>query len=140
MPFEPSDDSLSHYLLDYEAEANSETFQEFVAYAVSVGALERGDILVVNNRAIHFRGENGFLDDVLYKQIGVLMIPLPAYAPEINPILKVFKSLTKRLKPMANQRIFHDNRSFISAVHQILNRISAKEVREYYMQCGYHKV
>ena len=110
---------------------NSETFQEFVAYAIRIGALQLEDILVVDNCTIHFKGENKFVEDVLYKYHNISLIPLPAYSLELNPIEKVFNTLVQCLKSRAAQSESNSDWSFIDTIHQILRSITVEEVRKY---------
>ena len=44
------------------------------------------------------QGENWYLQDHLFECLGILMIPLPPYHPEINPTELVFNTLVQRLR------------------------------------------
>jgi hypothetical protein len=72
---------------------DSSTFADDVEELIVVGWLKRGDILVLDNAAIHIGGENIDLHDWLFngphphdgQLLGIFLLLLPAQTPELNP-------------------------------------------------------
>ena len=90
---------VEHVVIDEST--NSFHFFDYVTHLVRIGTLARGDIFVVDNCTIHMQGENEYIQEVLFEEVGVLMIPLPPYHPVLNPTALVFNTLLQRL--MAKQ-------------------------------------
>lgn len=58
-----------------------------------IGWLKPGEILVCDNASIHKKGRNKDLADFLWQSpdldgqpLNILMLPLPTWSPELNPI------------------------------------------------------
>ena len=73
------------------------TFFEFVKMLLQKGTLQRGDIFVVDNCTIHTKGDNIAIQETLFRNYQILMIPLPPYHPDLNPTELVFNTLLQRL-------------------------------------------
>jgi len=78
----------------------AELIKAIVFYLISIGFLSRGDVFIFDNCTIHihFKGENEWLQDVIWCEHGIMMAPLPAYAPELNPTELVFQTIVQRLR------------------------------------------
>jgi transposase len=68
-------------------------FMDFIEEAVGKGHLKTNDVLVLDNAAWHCRGEASDLEEFLWdcpdsegNPMHILVVFLPAYAPELNPI------------------------------------------------------
>ena len=65
---------------------------------------EPGDVLIMDNAAIHSGSEARILEDVLWstqvngRAINILVVYLPTCLPELNPIELVFHILAHRLR------------------------------------------
>ena len=70
----------------HEGTNDGTEFSVVVELACSEGFFHEGDILVLDNAAIHRGGENSVLEDWLWMQFGVLVLFLPPRLPELNPI------------------------------------------------------
>ena len=76
---------------------SSNLFLIFVRILLEKGMLQRGDIFVVDNCTIHAKGDNVGLQKELFFGRGILMIILPPYHPDFNPMELVFNNLLQRL-------------------------------------------
>ncbi len=71
---------------------------ELIVKAIGEKALRRGDILIVDNAAVHGAADTyNFLLEIL-SNAGVELMYLPAYSPELNPIELVFASVKQYLR------------------------------------------
>jgi hypothetical protein len=84
---------------------DSTNFLVFMSKTVGEGYFNRGDVVVMDNAAIHTGGDCHDLEDLLWEfpghdglpmQIGVLY--LPTRSPELNPIELVWHTMVQRLK------------------------------------------
>ena len=119
-------------------EANDATeFSESVELACTVGFFHNGDVLVLDNAAIHYGGENSVLEDWLWDHFGVLLLFLPPRSPELNPIELVWNTMVQRLKRVPLQELYHIGaHSSAIASMQILNGITHREVEYFYHKAG----
>ena len=53
--------------------------------------LRPGHILICDNATIHLTAENRTLAELLWEQYMILVLNLPPYSPELNPIELVFQ-------------------------------------------------
>ena len=65
---------------------------------MGTGFLRPGHILICDNATIHLTQENCNLSEVLWEQYKILVLNLPPYSPELNPIELVFQLLGQRLR------------------------------------------
>jgi hypothetical protein len=65
---------------------DSVAFKDFIDKAIIKGFLLQGDILILDNAAIHVKGESSNLFDFLWDNFQILVICLPTCAPELNLI------------------------------------------------------
>jgi transposase len=96
---------------------------------ITINWFEIGDILIMDNAAIHCGAEATILEDLLWMtliygvMLNVLIVYLPACAPKLNLIELVFHILARRLRlwlyctttpppdatvPLQVQRVFRD--------------------------------
>jgi len=79
------------FFISLRSESNTEwDFLNFVVDAVQANRLVQGDILVVDNAAVHFGGETWELLTTLLDGYGISYVFLPTYSPELNPCELVF--------------------------------------------------
>ncbi len=77
---------------------NAAVFSETVIRIVATGFLWQGDVLNLDNAAIHHYRESTTLGDYLWYEHGILITFLPTCAPELNPIEQMWNILMQRLK------------------------------------------
>ncbi len=80
---------------------NTAVFSETVIRMVATGFLWQGDVLILDNAAIHHYRESTTLGDYLWYKHGILITFLPTCAPELNPIEQMWNILMQRLKNVA---------------------------------------
>ena len=57
---------------------NAASFTVFIEMLITANWFERGDVLVLDNAAIHSGAQANIVEDILWHQAGVLVDPLPA--------------------------------------------------------------
>lgn len=66
---------------------------------VADGTLVRGDVLVMDNAAIHNYKESADLEEILWDNFEIVIVFLPTRAPELNPIeLLCWHTLVRRMQ------------------------------------------
>jgi transposase len=99
-----------------------------------------GDVLVLDNAAIHTGGSASHLADLLWdvevdgSPLNVLVLPLPTCSPELNPIELVFHILARRLR--SNKYISKDVSQ--NAVEHQVSRVMADLSMETVLKCAQH--
>ena len=112
-------------------------FCQFVSECIKEGILVRGEIFVVDNCSIHTQSDNEVLQDVLWDEFNILLITLPPYHPELNPIEQVFHTVVERLQSLQCNNKIQDN--IVTEVRNVLNLISHRDVKSFFCECGYYK-
>ena len=111
------------------------TFMAAIESSVAKGFLSRGDILVLDNAAIHCYRESEGLAAYLWAH-GILLLPLPTRVPELNPIELIWNTLVQRLRALA-MSAGGGRHAVVEFTAQILSAITHHEVAKYYAHCGY---
>ena len=73
-------------------------FSYFVLESVACGVLRRGDVLVLDNAAIHHCKDSSELPGYLWSYHGVYLHFLPTLSPELNPIELLWSTLAEQLR------------------------------------------
>ena len=76
---------------------DSSIFLQFIRILLDVRVLEQGDVFIVYNCSVHVQGDNIGTQRYLLDELGILMIMLPPYHPDINPTKLVYHALLQRL-------------------------------------------
>jgi hypothetical protein len=80
------------------------SYVAFLEHLILIGWFERGNILLRDRATIHDQAKAKITEDLLWgtvvdgQPLHVLIAPLPAPAPELNPVELVFHVQPKRLK------------------------------------------
>jgi transposase len=111
-----------------EGVTDTESFRAYVA-VVLVPTLQSGDIVVMDNLSPHKSDPTL----ALITAVGVQVIFLPAYSPDLNPIEKMW-SKVKGLLCTPEARTPAD---LVQAIGQVLARITAKDALGWFVFCGY---
>ena len=90
---------------------NSDSFSEDVMDAIVEGFLSEGDILVLDNAAIHTGGENNTLVDWMWSRHGIFVAFLLTRSPELNSIELLWNYLVQKLKHYPMQTLHNNMRS-----------------------------
>lgn len=117
---------------------DSETFSIAVEEAIIARFLKPGDILVMDNAAIHVYGENDVLVDFLWEYFGIHVLMLPTRSPELNPIELLWRILVQRLKSInLSPTQYVQHRAALQAFG-IMREFTHEEVGSCYRKCGYN--
>ena len=118
----------------------STAFNFFITELVATGFLKSGDVLICDNASIHKTSENRNLADILWDEKQILILFLPPYCPELNPIELVFQLLGHRLRNSNARHLGHQMKSsdfFLQACVSVLHSISHVDIMKMYKKCGY---
>jgi hypothetical protein len=118
---------------------NAAVFSETIIRMVATGFFWQGDVLVLNNDAIHHYQESTTLGDYLWYKHGILITFLPTRAPELNPIEEMWHILVQRLKNVAllgpDQNYSHQ--AATAAAMMVMNDFTHLDVQACYRSSGY---
>ena len=113
-------------------------FCEFVKILLEQGTLQKGDVFVVDNCTIHMQGSNIGLQETLFEDFGILMIPLPPYHPDFNPTELIFNTLISRLRSQRARFNSLDAGDFLDAITLEMMNFDKFNVKQMYLHCGYN--
>jgi hypothetical protein len=103
--------------------------------AIAMRFLRAGDVLVLDNAANHTGKGNTVLEDWLWEDHSVLVLFLPARAPEWNPIELMWNCLTQRMKYL-DLSVFTGSHRVVAAAATILDSITHEENYQFYEKSG----
>ena len=116
---------------------NSLSFLSFVMEMVKTGFLKSGDILVLDNARIHSSDYCEFLAPTLLQVANIMIIHLPAYSPELNPIELCFNLFSQILKNTDLRSVEnHSDMEFLYIFSLILNNIKGTDIKKMYQKVG----
>lgn len=103
----------------------------FLAYVeqILVPTLRPGDIVIIDNLGSH----KGKAVRRAIEQAGAILLYLPPYSPDLNPIEQVFAKLKAMLRKAATRSL----EALWTAVGALLNRFSSPECARYFHHAGY---
>ena len=130
--------NLAYQLGKYRG--TSTAFNFFITELVATEFLKSGDVLICDNAAIHNTSENRNLANILWEEKQILILFLPPYCPELNPIELVFQLLGHRLRNSNARHLGHQMKSedfFLRACVSVLHNISHVDIVKMYKKCGY---
>ena len=116
---------------------NAANFSETVIRMVASGFLRRGDVLVLDNAAIHHYRESTNLGNYLWNEHGILLTFLPTRAPELNPIELMWHILVQRLKNVELIGHVQLPHQAATAAAIIMNGFTHLDVHSCYRNSGY---
>lgn len=120
-----------------DTNGDSFLFFEFVMKLLEEGILVPWDIFIVDNCTIHFKSQCEDLQDHLWNECQILMIPLPPHYAELNPTELAFQTLFQHLRALrCEDELTGDLKNDIQ---RTLDDISYQDVKRYFRHCGYYK-
>jgi transposase len=125
------------YIL-HEGTNDAAIFSDVILMMVADKTLVRGNVLVMDNAAIHHYHESSALDDVLWDEFEIAIIFLPTRAPELNPIELLWNIMVWRMKiidlssPDGQQR-----HVAATAAASIMDSFTHYDVAKCYQKCHY---
>jgi len=107
------------------------TGQAFLAYVeqVLIPILKPGDIVVLDNLPAH----KPITIRQAIEAAGAVMLFLPPYSPDFNPIELAFSKIKALLKKAA-ARTLHD---LWEAIRNAIDAVTQKDARSFFIACGY---
>jgi transposase len=107
------------------------TGQAFLAYVEQVLApiLKPGDIVVLDNLPAH---KPIAIRDAI-EAAGAVMLFLPPYSPDFNPIEMAFSKIKALLKKAAARTV----QDLWDAIRNAIDAVSPKDARSFFTACGY---
>lgn len=105
------------------------SFALYVAHCLAP-TLRRGDMLVLDNLAVH---KIGGLREWLAKR-GVEVLFLPPYSPDFSPIEQAWSKLKTKLRACAARSY----EALKAALHEAVDSITGQDARNWFDHCGYH--
>jgi transposase len=122
-------------------------FFMFMLATVGQGYCNRGDVIVMDNAAIHVGGDCEDLREMLWNYVApdgypmmIEVLFLPTRSPELNPIELVWNTMVERLKtiPLNQPRPKDDVVAFFAA--QVLDAMDHALMKRTAAHCGYNVV
>jgi transposase len=103
----------------------------FLAWVIQflVPTLRRGDVVVMDNLASH----KGAAVRRAIRAAGALLIFLPPYSPDLNPIEQAFS----KLKTLLRKEDARTREQIETCIRDLLARITTKECANYFTDAGY---
>jgi transposase len=107
------------------------TGQAFLAYVeqVLVPILKPGDIVVLDNLPAH----KPIAIREAIEAAGAVMLFLPPYSPDFNPIEMAFSKIKALLKKAAARTV----QDLWDAIRNAIDAVSPKDARSFFTACGY---
>ena len=131
-----------HYVLG-EDNGTAANFTAYIEYLITIDWFERGDILIMDNAAIHCGAEATILEDLLWTTpldgvpLNVLVVYLPARAPELNPIELIFHILARRLRSWRYRTATPQDATMPAQVQRVFGNMDLMLIMKCCMHCGY---
>ena len=116
----------------------------FIRYLLECRFFRKGDILVMDNVAIHVGHKAVDVDRHLWNHIqdgeplNVLVVFLPLRCPELNPIELVFNILSSWIKSFKSKRYGLLDKIVIRHAQEVLTHMSSSDIQKCYKKCGYN--
>ena len=108
--------------------ADTEAFVTYVG-EVLCPTLRRGDIVVMDNLAVHKSPRVA----ALVAAVGAEVKFLPAYSPDLNPIEKMWS----KIKALLRSYEARTPEELDEAISKAFSKITAKDAMGYFASCGY---
>jgi hypothetical protein len=118
-----------------DATVDADLFSIEIESAIANRYLRAGDVLILDNAANHKGKGNTVLEEWLWEDHMVLVLFLPARAPEWNPIELMWNCLCQRLKYFDVSNLTGSHR-VVAAAATILNEITHEEIFRFYRKSG----
>jgi len=106
-------------------------FLNFIITLVLEGHLVAGDVLVCDNASIHYSAEIQAPLDILLLFVGVRLLFLPTYSPELNPCELIFAQIKRHV------RTNRTSRHLLADVLTACTEVTWLNVLNYYGKCIY---
>ncbi len=116
---------------------NGEMFKAYVEQILAP-ALKRGDIVFMDNVSVH---KVVGVEDAIEAR-GAILVYLPAYSPDLNPIEQVFaklKAILRKIAAYTLKNAAYTVKSLCKTIASCLDEISRSECAAYLANSGYRQ-
>lgn len=131
-----------HYFMGKDnGDANS--FAAYIVLLIKVRWFEHGDILILDNAAIHSGGKAANIESYLWdtvidgRPLHVLVIFLPTCSPELNPIELIFHILARQIRSFWYRLAGPCDKAVVLQTQRVLDSMEYSTVLKCYAHCGY---
>jgi hypothetical protein len=107
-------------------------FSDFILECVVHGFLQHGDVLVLDNVAIHHYREASELESYLWNYHEIFLQFLPPRLPELNPIELLWNVLAERLKYIPCMENSNHSHQVVTAASMIVDAVTNEDVDKCY--------
>jgi len=122
----------------HEGMNDAEMFSNVILCMVADGTLVSGDVLVMDNAAIHHYKESADLEDILWNNFEIAIVFLPTRAPELNPIELLWHTLVRRMQSIElSGTVLQQGQLAAQAAAAIMNDFTHDDVVSCYRKCNY---
>ena len=106
----------------------------FRAYMKNVllPVLKKGDIVVLDNLSAH--KDKHVIE--LYESLGMKLLFLPAYSPDLNPIEKMWSKIKSILREIATET----PDGLFEAIRKAFTRVTPENAQGWFESCGYFQI
>jgi transposase len=134
------------YPVDYmigRENGNAASFVALIEYLIGTRFFAHDEILVMDNAAIHTGAEAVIVVDLLWdiivngEPLHVLVVYLPARAPELNPIELVFHIMARRIHSFQYRMAGPCDAAVVRQMARVLNEITLETIIKCSIHCGY---
>jgi transposase len=134
------------YSIDYmigRENGNATSFVAFIEYLIGTRFFLHDKILVMDNAAIHTNAEAEIVEDLLWdmvvdgRPLNVLVVYLPAGAPELNPIKLIFHILACRIRSFRYRMAGPCHAAVVRQTARVLNGVTPETIVKCSIHCGY---
>ncbi len=94
-----------------------------------VPVLRKGQVLVLDNLAAH----NDRRVDELIESVGCVVMRLPPYSPDFNPIENAISKVKTMLRKLAKRTV----PGLLDGIEQALRTITSADAKGFFAHCGY---
>lgn len=124
----------------HEGTNDAAMFSSVILCMVADGTLVRGDVLVMDNAAIHHYKESADLEDILWDNFEIAIVFLPTRAPELNPIELLWHTLVRRMQSIElTGTVLQQGQLAAQAASVIMDDFTHEDVVACYQKCNYFR-
>ena len=116
---------------------DAEVFTDFILECVADGFLQRGDVLVLDNAAIHHYREASEMEVYLWDSHRIFIHFLPTRSPKLNPLELLWNTLAMRLKYIPCMENENHSHRVVHAALMVMNAFSHNDVEKCYRHDNY---
>ena len=130
------DEPPMHYSIG-EENGTAASFTAYIELLISINWFKPGDVLIMDNAAIHTGREASIVADILWEFAQVVVVPLPTRSPELNPIELIFHILARWLRAYRYRATDLRQMTIPQQVAKIVETITTETVWKCAGHCGY---